>query len=141
MKALGDQNADRALERDKIEKDFEAKLLKIVSDTESKMAAVSERSSSNFNAHIGAQLKELGTGVTTLLHAMENSGGADAPQEAAAPPANDDAAAGATPAPHGASQEAMPPPEAQRRLMPGRITTFKNGGRWTMKDGNPHKVS
>lgn len=138
MKQLTDQGADRALAQDKIEKDFEAKLLKIVSDTETKMAGVQEKASSNFNTHIAHQLNELGTGVTTLLHAVE---GAHA-EAAEGPPANENQDAGGQGAAGQAAQpeptEPPPPPEAQRRLMPGRISHFANGQGWTMgPDGKP----
>ena len=81
MAALQDKTADRAVDMEKIRNDFEVKLLQIVSNMETKLAATQERATSNFNAHIGAQLQELGTGVTTLLHAMEA-----APANDAAPP-------------------------------------------------------
>ena len=52
MAALADKNADRALLADKAEKDFEAKLLKVVSDMETKMAAVEEKAAANVATHI-----------------------------------------------------------------------------------------
>ena len=134
MAALQDKTADRALEADKISKDFEAKLLKVVADTETKIAAVNERANSNFNAHIGTQLKELGDGVTTLVHALEQ------------PPANDEAGAGqaapdAEPTPsYGTAKEPLPP-EAMQHLKPGRATKFANGQRWTVDEsGKPRRV-
>ena len=71
MIAVNDKNADRQLDASHYQQQFEAALLKIVSDTETKMAKVAEAATSNYNAHIGAQLKELGEGVTTLIHSME----------------------------------------------------------------------
>jgi hypothetical protein len=127
------------LEAEKIKNDFEAKLLKIVSDVETKMAGVQEKATSNFNTHIAAQLNELGTGVTTLIHAMEHpQGDADAGAEPAADQ-NETA-----PGQEQQGQAAAPPPEEQlppaalRRLMPGRLTHFANGQSWTMgPDGKP----
>lgn len=54
MMALKDKNADRSLEAQKIQNDYEAKLLKIVADTETKQAATEERASSNLATHIRA---------------------------------------------------------------------------------------
>lgn len=73
MRALTDQQADRAQRQDKIDKDFEARLLKVVADIETKTQQTQERAQSNFNTHIGAQLKELAE-ATRMLH------GALAPQ-------------------------------------------------------------
>lgn len=69
---LAERDKDRAIELHKAQQDFEAKMLKVVADVETKMAAVQERAVSNFNTHVGAQLKELGQGVTTLVQAMEH---------------------------------------------------------------------
>ena len=71
MMALNDKNADRALEADKANKDFEAKLLKVVADLEAKQAATEERAVANFNTHIGAQIRELGMQVAGLVQSME----------------------------------------------------------------------
>lgn len=71
LQALTDKQADRAQKQDEINKAFEAKILGIVAQVETKMAAVQEKAVSNFNTHIGAQLKQLGEGVTTLIHSME----------------------------------------------------------------------
>jgi Phage P22-like portal protein/LAGLIDADG-like domain len=148
MQALTDKNADRALIADRTNKDFEAKLLKIVSDTETKMAATEERATSNFNTHIGAQIKDLGAQTAGLMQALEH------PPQAAEPEAGEAATAaaagsgptaatggdGSNPAP--TSDEATPPPEALRHLKPGRNTTFGNGQTWTMgKDGKPQRVA
>lgn len=134
MAALSDKTQDRALEAQKIQNDFEARLLKIVADVETKTAAINEKASSNFNTHITAQIKQLGEGVTGLIHTLEN------------PPANDqgqgegqgqagEAEAGAP------AEEAGPPPEALQHLKPGRVTRFANGQRWTMgQDGKPKQV-
>jgi len=55
MKALTDQTADRAQRQDKIDKDFEAKLI-----------GAMQKAEANFNTHIGAQLKELADAVHVL---------------------------------------------------------------------------
>ena len=110
-KALQDQDKDRAIEMDKISKDFEAKVLKIVADTEAKAAATQEKAVSNFNTHIGAQVKDLGEGVTKLIQQMERSD----PHEL--------------------------PPEAMGHLSDGQVTTFENGSKWTQKNGKAHRVT
>ena len=97
MAALQDKNADRAVIADKVNKDFEAKLLKIVADIEAKMAATEQAATANFNTHIGAQIRELGTDTTALMQQLEHpaaaadaSGGGDG----AAAGGGDGAAAG-----------------------------------------------
>ncbi|HXJ61879.1 MAG TPA: portal protein [Verrucomicrobiae bacterium] len=135
MAALQDKKEDRALEAEKIQKDFEAKLIKIVSDVETKMAAIQEKASANFNTHIAAQISQLGEGVTSLMHALEEP---DA--------ANDEEAEGADGA-GGAGQDASPaddtpPPEALQHLRPDRVTTFRNGQKWTLgPDGKPARAA
>ncbi len=69
MFALNDKNADRALESSKIQHDYEAKLLKIVSDAETKMAATEEKATSNFATHIRA----IAENATQLAHLTEKS--------------------------------------------------------------------
>ncbi len=143
MTALQDKGADRALISDKINKDFESKLLKIVSDTETRMAALEEKARDNQNTHLVAQVKELGAATTALIHAVDQ------------PEASNDGAAESAPAPSAAaqaqSQEAEPqeqvappepslPPEALRHLMEGRHTTYGNGQKWTLKNGKPARV-
>jgi len=55
MKQLTDQQADRAVKQDKIDKDYEAKLIAIV-----------QKEQADFNKQIGSQLQELAQGVATL---------------------------------------------------------------------------
>ena len=132
MFALNDKDKDRALKADGINKDFEAKLLKIVGDMETKMAATQERAEANFNTHIGAQIKDLGQGVTELVHALPNAAeagvpGAQQPAEqakASQAPAND-----------------VLPPQAVQSLKEGRVTTFRNGSKWTLQGGQPVRVA
>lgn len=112
--AVRDKQADRAIEADKTNKDFEAKLLKIVSDMEAKMAATEEKATANFNTHIGAQLRELGSNVTTLIQAMER--------------------------PAGKPDETLPEDAAQY-LVEGQATRFANGRRYTMSGGRPVEVT
>jgi len=166
MKALEDKGADRAIEADKINKTFEAALLKVVADIETKMANVQEHATANFNTHIGAQMRQLGADTTAMMHALEQAPGeASAGEPAAVDPGAGTAAqppqpqetassgqppqtAAASAAPPGATPagdaklpaDDMPPPEALRRLMPGRTTTFGNGQKWTMKNGKHHRV-
>ena len=122
--ALTDKKADRAVDMLDIQKKFEASILKIVADTETKMAKVQEQAAANFNTHITAQMKELGSAANTLKEAFEK------PEQAAN--ANDQA---------GSEAEDMPPPEALKALKPGRLTRFQNGQTWTVKDDKPMRVS
>src|SRR5882672_5078061 len=57
--ALTNQQADRAQRQDKIDKEFEAKLLAIV-----------QKAEQSFNAHVGSQLKDLAEGVNLLRQTM-----------------------------------------------------------------------
>lgn len=149
MKELGDKTADRALIAEKIHNDFEAKLAKIVSDVETRYAAINQKHDANVNTHIGAQVNELGMQTTALMHAIENQGhgqgqGEGEPQQGTMQPSNQ-ATPSASPEaakPGGPEAQApeMPPPEAMRRLMPGRATKFANGSTWTMRNGKPTKV-
>lgn len=130
MAALQDKKEDRAIEVEKIKKDFEAKLLKIVADVETKMAATQEKAESNFNTHIAAQINQLGEGVTTLVHALEKP-------EAANDGAGEQQGAGDA----GQAAEPTLPPEALQHLRPGRVTRFGNGTRWTVdENGQPKQV-
>lgn len=58
-KALDDKQQDRALELKKIDNDFEAKLMKIVADVETKAAATHEKAVASFNAHVGSRIDAL----------------------------------------------------------------------------------
>lgn len=118
MAALQDKNADRALDADKIQKTYETALLKIISDTETKMAKIQEQATANFNTHITAQVKELGGAVQTLEKMLEK-------------PSSGDQAG-----------ESELPPEAVQHLKQGRNTRFRNGQTWTLgQDGKPMKVA
>jgi hypothetical protein len=117
-KALADKDADRQIEMTKINNDFEAKLLNVVANVETKMAATQEKAVANFNTHIGAQIKELGTGVTTLMQQMEKGQQQSAEQAA----------------------QAMPP-EAAQHLQEGQTTHFANGKRYTLSGGQPLEVA
>lgn len=155
MLALQDKNADRAVVADAANKKFEVALAKIVADNDAKFAAIEEKATSNFNSHIGAQIQDLGSNVTALIHSLEHApsqpaeghpsdlmaeaGGGGAGQQ---PPAD----AGALPPPQeqpgGQPQDQMPPPEAVQHLRPGRVTTFGNGTRWTLHtDGRPRRIA
>lgn len=78
--ALTEKQSDRALQAQKQEQDFEAKLIKVIADSESKAAQTHEKAVSNFNAHIGSQIKDLGEKVTALVHSLPVGGGSEAPQ-------------------------------------------------------------
>ena len=113
---------------------YETALLKIVADTETKMAKIQEQATSNANTHLTAQVKELGVATTALMHALEqpaaNDTGGASPGQAAVP------AADQTP-PHGTAKEPLPP-EAMAHLKPGRRTRFANNQVWGVgSDGKP----
>ena len=55
IKQLTDKQADRAVAQDKIEKDFEAKLISVV-----------QKAESAYSTHVGSQLKDLAEGVKML---------------------------------------------------------------------------
>jgi Phage P22-like portal protein len=84
MMQLVDKGADRAVAADKIQKDFEAKLLKIIGDAETKMAAVNQRSHDNANTHLAAQAKEFGIATTEGMHLLDEAERAAAQNEATA---------------------------------------------------------
>lgn len=71
MKALNDQDKDRAIDMEKINKDFEAKMTKIIADIETKTAATTEKATANLITHSHA-VAELGVKVATLMHQIEN---------------------------------------------------------------------
>ena len=81
MKQIADQNADRAQRQDKIDKDFEAKLIGIVAAIESKAAELQQRQQgslldlqqkreSEFDKKVGTQLQSLAEGVIGLRDAL-----------------------------------------------------------------------
>lgn len=72
MSMIQDQTADRAQRQDKIDKDFESTLAKIIADVETKMAATQERATANFNTHIGAQIKDLAEATRLLRDSLVN---------------------------------------------------------------------
>ena len=126
MAALQDKSQDRAIDADKIQKTFELGLLKIVSDTETKMAKIQESAAANINTHITAQMESLGKGAAELGKSVENAMDKHADAEADA---------------REAAGEETPPPEAIAHLKPGRNTRFANGSTWTMgPDGVPTRV-
>jgi hypothetical protein len=152
MAALQDKNADRAIKHDDIEKRFEAALLKVISDTETKMAAINQKANANFNTHIASQINELGEETTGLVHVLENQGqepandtGGASQAAGTAPNAPSMPAEGPSSAPQAPSQPQEAgalPPEALQHLKPGRITRFANGQRWTLgQDGKPQRAA
>ena len=116
QKELADKRGDQALAADKASKDFEAKLLKIVADVETKMAAVQEKAVANANTHWAAQVKalesELGQG---------KAGGGKG---------------------NGKAEPAVMdlPVAALQHLGEDRVTTFANGQKWTLHKGKPARV-
>lgn len=69
--ALTEQQSDRAQRQDKIEKDFEAKLLQIVAEVETKMAATQQKQDDAIMKHVGGPIAELAKGVAELRGAMD----------------------------------------------------------------------
>jgi len=70
MKALNDQQADRLVDVEKINKDFEAKVLKVVADMETKMAAVQQKAEQSMQTQVGAKIEGLAQGVQALMEAL-----------------------------------------------------------------------
>lgn len=73
MKALTDQTADRAVKQDKIEKDFEAKVLSIV-----------QKQQASADKQVGDQLRALADGVNVLRDEMANPSQSDGVSKEAA---------------------------------------------------------
>lgn len=67
MKALNDQNADRQIEMEGINKKFEAALAKIIADFDTKTAATKQKEVANVTTHAHA-IADLGIRVTELMH-------------------------------------------------------------------------
>ena len=72
IQALNEKNTDRQIERDKIDKDFEAKLLGVVAKFEAAQAATQEKAVASYNAHIGSRIDDLAQGVNTLREDLAN---------------------------------------------------------------------
>lgn len=72
MRALGDKRADRAQRQDEIDKNFEAKILKVVADTEKA-----------FQAQIGTRLDQLADGVNELMAALAKPAESTEPTQSA----------------------------------------------------------
>lgn len=68
--ALKDKAADRAIDMEKINKDFEAKVLAVVAKVETQTAATHQKAISSFETHISAEMKALGGQVGDMLKAM-----------------------------------------------------------------------
>jgi hypothetical protein len=73
MAQVMDKNQDRAVKMDQIEKDFEAKLLNIVMQMETKMAAIQQKAEATVMTHVGSQLKDLAEGVKLLESTLAES--------------------------------------------------------------------
>lgn len=71
MQALKDKSADRAVDIEKINKDYEAKVLKVVADVETKTAATHQAAVASFESHIKQSMEALGGDVGKLMQAME----------------------------------------------------------------------
>jgi Phage P22-like portal protein len=141
MAQLQDKSADRQLEATKVQNDFEARLLKIIADTEAKTAATNQRSHDNANTHLVAQAKEFGAAATEAMHLIDKAEG----EGAQANPDGERPDLGQGSAPRqdqpAATQPDTIPDEARQHLRAGRVTRFANGSRWTVgEDGQPRKV-
>lgn len=66
MAALTEKKSEQAIEMDKINKDFEVKLLGVVAKFETAQAATQEKAVASFNAHIGSRLENLAQDVNSL---------------------------------------------------------------------------
>lgn len=70
QKALNDQNADRQLTARKIEADFEAKLMKIIADLETKMGALNQKREDSTKKNVGDKIQQLADEVIELRNAL-----------------------------------------------------------------------
>jgi hypothetical protein len=71
LAALTERQSDRALQADQIEKTFEAKLLAIVAQVETKMAAIQQKQDEAMMKQVGEPIAELARGVEELRAAMD----------------------------------------------------------------------
>jgi hypothetical protein len=76
MKALNDKEADREIERTKIAQDFEAKILKVVADMDTKTASTHEKAMGTIVTHSHA-VADLGIKVTELIHKISGNDNPD----------------------------------------------------------------
>lgn len=68
--ALTEQQSDRAQRQDKIEKDFEAKLMTMIANFETKMAQVQQKSEDSANRHIGSKIEDLANEMVELRRTL-----------------------------------------------------------------------
>lgn len=71
VKALTEQQSDRAQRQDEIDKSFEAKLLNTMATFEAKMAAIQQKSEDSTIDRVMAPIQELAAGVQELRGALE----------------------------------------------------------------------
>lgn len=69
---LTDQQADRAIQQDKIQKDFEAKLIATVAQVETVMAKTQQQAEQSWMTHVGSKIEALGEGVNLLRESLTN---------------------------------------------------------------------
>jgi len=69
--ALTERQSDRAQMQDQIDKTFEAQLLKVASDFETKMAALQQKSEDAAMERVGRPIEELAKGMQELRAAMD----------------------------------------------------------------------
>lgn len=136
MAALQDKKEDRAVDIDRVQKDYEAKLLKIIADTETRMAAIEQKSHDNANTHAAAQVHAVADGEMEAARLLMDAENQDAERtrqrEVEAREAEEKRAV--------ANADTLPE-EAKQHLKRGRVTRFGNGTRWTIgDDGTPTKV-
>jgi hypothetical protein len=135
MAQLQDKGADRAVDLEKIQKEYEAKLLKIIADTEAKMAGLEQKSHDNAVTHTTARVKEMAEATKEVAQAMNEPEKAEGVGEGSAPPP-------AMQEPQEARHPETIPDAARQHLRPGRHTLFANGEKWTIgPDGQPRKVA
>lgn len=138
MAQLQDKGADRQIEVTKIQNDFEAKLMKIIGDVETKMAAINQRSHDNTNTHLVSQAKEFGVAATEAMHLIDR---VEQQHQQGQAPGGEGQGGGGQGQPPPDSPDVLPD-DARQHLRPGRITRFANGQRWTIgEDGQPKLVS
>ena len=135
MVQLQDKGQDRAIDMERIQKEYEAKLLKIIADTEAKMAGLEQKSHDNAVTHTTARVKEMAEATKEVAQAMNEPEKAEGVGEGSAPPP-------AMQEPQEARHPETIPDAARQHLRPGRHTLFANGEKWTIgPDGQPRKVA
>lgn len=152
QQTLTQQSADRAVELESIARTFEANVLKVLADYETKTNATQQSATDSLNQHVGGKLEDLGQGVNELIKTINSGEGEDTDDgELPAAAMEHLSHGGVTSFANGQKytlRDGKParveagalPPEAMAHLKDGKMTTFANGTTWTLKGGKPDRV-